>query len=72
MFAFVIAIVSIYSAFSFTPTICRARPNTAIKMNFNPSEEAGVSGPFGFFDPLGISPTDKRSFQKYRESEVTI
>jgi len=37
---------------------------------FNPKLEAGVSGPFGFFDPLDISPITKRDFAKWRESEI--
>ena len=37
---------------------------------FNPKMEPGVSAPFGFFDPLGICPPDKRNFMKYRESEL--
>jgi len=37
---------------------------------FNPKEEAGVSGPFGFFDPIGLCPTDKDAFKKFRESEL--
>jgi uncharacterized surface protein with fasciclin (FAS1) repeats len=37
---------------------------------FNPKNEAGVSGPFGFFDPLGLCPQDKKSFSKFRESEL--
>jgi len=37
---------------------------------FNPKEEPGVSGPFGFFDPLDLCPQDKFSFAKYRESEL--
>jgi subtilase family serine protease len=37
---------------------------------FDPKLEAGVSLPFGFFDPLDLSPTDKSDFLKYRESEI--
>ena len=37
---------------------------------FDPKKEAGVSGPFGFFDPFGICPEDKKNFMKYRESEL--
>lgn len=33
-------------------------------------KEAGVSGPLGFFDPLNLCPTDKRSFKKFREAEL--
>lgn len=37
---------------------------------FDPKLEAGVSGPFGFFDPVGLCPKDKAGFQKFRESEL--
>lgn len=37
---------------------------------FNPKNEAGVSGPFGFFDPVGLCPQDKKEFSKFRESEL--
>jgi uncharacterized surface protein with fasciclin (FAS1) repeats len=37
---------------------------------FNPKLEAGVSGPFGFFDPIGLCPTNKLDFMKFRESEL--
>ena len=40
------------------------------KPAFNPKNEAGVSGPFGFFDPIGLCPQDKKSFSKFRESEL--
>ena len=44
-----------------------------IKMSdsyFNIKDEAGISGPFGFFDPINIAPTDKGTFAKWRESEL--
>lgn len=37
---------------------------------FDPKQEPGVSGPFGFFDPLGLSPPDKTEFKRFRESEL--
>jgi len=37
---------------------------------FNAKTEAGVSGPFGFFDPLSLCPDNKRDFSKFRESEL--
>jgi len=37
---------------------------------FNPKNEAGVSGPFGFFDPLSLCPDNQRDFSKFRESEL--
>lgn len=39
---------------------------------FDPKKEAGVSGPFGFFDPLGICPSDKKDFMKYRGMYVLM
>jgi len=47
-----------------------AAPAAPVKPAFNPKLEAGVSGPFGFFDPLGICPPEKADFMKYRESEL--
>jgi len=40
------------------------------KPAFNPKNEAGVTGPLGFFDPVGLCPTDEREFKKFRESEL--
>jgi len=37
---------------------------------FDASKEAGVSGPFGFFDPLGLSPPGRSEFMRFRESEL--
>ena len=37
---------------------------------WNAKSEAGVTAPFGFFDPLGICPTEEKDFKKYRESEL--
>lgn len=31
---------------------------------------AGESAPFGFFDPLGLSPSDPKEFQRYQEAEL--
>lgn len=45
-------------------------PSAATEPSFNPKAEAGVSGPFGYFDPLGLGPTTKKDFAKYRESEL--
>jgi len=44
-------------------------PKPAVKP-FSPKDQPGVSGPFGFFDPVGLSPTNKRDFSKFRESEL--
>jgi len=45
-------------------------PVVAAVPAFDPTQEAGVSGPFGFFDPLNFCPPDRRNFMKYRESEL--
>ena len=37
---------------------------------FNPKLEAGVTAPFGFFDPIGLCPEDAKNFRKFRESEL--
>ena len=37
---------------------------------FNPKDFPGVTGPFGFFDPLDLCPKDESNFKKYRESEL--
>lgn len=29
-----------------------------------------MTGPFGFFDPLGLTPDNEADFRKYRESEL--
>mmetsp|Transcript_29285 Transcript_29285/g.28026 ORF Transcript_29285/g.28026 Transcript_29285/m.28026 type:complete len:350 (+) Transcript_29285:81-1130(+) len=46
------------------------KPAAAKAVAFDPKKEAGVSGPFGFFDPLGICPSDKKGFMKFRENEL--
>lgn len=41
------------------------------KLTFDPSKEAGVTAPFGFFDPLGFCPAgEERKFRKLRISEM--
>ena len=37
---------------------------------FDATTQAGVSAPFGFFDPLDLCPKDEKNFRKYRESEL--
>jgi len=37
---------------------------------FDPKGEAGVTAPFGFFDPLSLCPETEREFIKYREAEL--
>ena len=46
-----------------------AAPSSATT-KFDVMDEAGISAPFGFFDPLGLCPKDKKNFRKYRESEL--
>ena len=43
-----------------------AFPNTV----FDPKGEAGVTAPFGFFDPLALCPDTEKEFIKFRESEL--
>jgi len=45
-------------------------PAAPVVPPFDPKKEAGVSGPFGFFDPFGICPDNLATFRKYRESEL--
>jgi hypothetical protein len=47
-------------------------PGSGPKMGgkFDPKDMAGVSDPFGFFDPLGLCPDNEAAFKKYRESEL--
>lgn len=45
-------------------------PPAPVVPKFNPKEQTGVSGPFGFFDPIGLCPPDEKNFMKYRESEL--
>ena len=64
----------VVSSFMAVPHQAKWSSRNDLKMSydsqFNPKLEAGVSEPFGFFDPLGISPITKRDFSKYRESEL--
>ena len=47
-------------------------PGSGPKMGtvFDPKSMAGVSGPFGFFDPIALCPDNETSFRKFRESEI--
>lgn len=47
-----------------------AAPVAPVIPPFSAKNEAGVSGPFGFFDPLDLVPVSKRDFVKWRESEL--
>ena len=40
------------------------------KAAFDPKKEAGVTGPLGFFDPVGLCPQDASGFKKMRENEL--
>lgn len=46
------------------------KPAVAAKPAFKPKDQPGVSGPFGFFDPLALCPEDSKDYFKYRESEL--
>ena len=37
---------------------------------FDPKSQPGVTGPLGFFDPVGLCPQDAAGFKKFRESEL--
>lgn len=37
---------------------------------FSPKQEAGISGPFGYFDPFSLAPSDGTTFKRYKESEL--
>merc|ERR1711968_213471 len=37
---------------------------------FDPKGEAGVTAPFGFFDPLALCPDTEKEFIKFREAEL--
>jgi len=39
-------------------------------LSFKPSEQVGKSSPLGFFDPLGLAPTDSDSYKMYVEAET--
>ena len=75
MFKFLILVIvtlAVVSAFA-PSTNARIQSSSTLRMSsqaFNPASESGVSGPFGFFDPLGLCPDNKKDFQKYRESEL--
>lgn len=47
-------------------------PGSGPKMGskFDPKSYPGVSGPFGFFDPLALCPDNEETFKKFRENEL--
>ena len=51
------------------PQGAKATPSPASEV-FDVKDQAGISGPFGFFDPLNLCPKDEKNFKKYRESEI--
>lgn len=69
MFA-IVAVSIIASATAFAPRTSSMRMSVELP-SFNAKSFPGVSEPFGYFDPLGLS-TDltEEDFKKYRESEI--
>jgi light-harvesting complex I chlorophyll a/b binding protein 1 len=75
MFAFIVLASFLASTVAFAPAASSsmaARFSNKLSMagDFDAKSLPGVSGPFGFFDPLGLAPENKRDFMKYRESEL--
>ena len=67
MFRALVILASIVGAAAFAPASRMAR--SSLKMTY--SNEAGVTAPAGFFDPLGLSKDiDAATFAKYRSSEI--
>ena len=56
---------------SLSPPILFLKPlSLSEKTVFDPKGAAGVTAPFGFFDPLSLCPETEREFIKYREAEL--
>lgn len=73
MFRTIVLLASIFSVAAFAPTrtsVVRSALNDATSGSFDAKSQAGVSGPFGFFDPLGLCPQSKKDFSKFREAEL--
>ena len=71
MFALVVLVSFLASAAAFAPaSVARFTNKLSMAGDFDAKSLPGVSGPFGFFDPLGLAPDNKRDFMKYRESEL--
>lgn len=51
------------------PQEANAAPSSTSEV-FDVMTQAGISAPFGFFDPLNLCPKDEKNFRKYRESEI--
>jgi hypothetical protein len=67
MFRVVALLVSIVSVAAFAPAFRAAR--SSLKMSYESA--AGVVGPTGFFDPLGLAKDiDEATFTQYRTSEL--
>ena len=52
-----------YAMVATTPKLTPGGPEVAKTM-------AGVTGPFGFFDPLGLTPDTKEELLMFREAEL--
>ena len=64
----VIALSVVTSAFGFAPS---ARLNSNVRLSMSVETLPGVTGPLGFFDPLGLaSKLDKVEASRYREAEL--
>lgn len=73
MFALIVLVSFLATAAAFAPaskSMVSARVSKLAMSDFDAKSLPGVSGPFGFFDPLGLAPDNKRDFMKYRESEL--
>jgi len=72
MFKAIIALLVVSSyVVAFNSPAARMHSTSKLAMSsLDAKSEAGVSGPLGFFDPLGLAPTNKRDFAKYREAEL--
>eukprot|EP01039_Chlorochromonas_danica_P010252 gene10252-biopygen5137 len=68
MFRALAIVASLIGASAFAP-VARRATSSSLKMSFE--NEAGVTAPAGFFDPLGLSKDiDQATFDQYRESEL--
>ena len=68
-FRALIVIAAVASALGFTPSVMRS--NRASLTMSSMSDLPGVTAPFGFFDPLGLSKTlDAKEISRVRECEL--
>ena len=70
MFAAIVLVAFLSTAAAFAPSSRFVTKSSALSMAFDGKAQAGVSGPFGFFDPLGLAPADQDGFSRFRESEL--